>query len=843
MPAGETQRHIIPSFAANKNHISFAGSLGIIIITVKKIAIKKILIWTAGTIGTAAVIGVFGYVYLSRNLPTVGEITTHELIESTKIFDRTGEKLVYEIHGEEKRTYLPPEGIPDILRQATLAIEDSGFYEHSAFDVRGTLRALWVDIKKGYRAQGGSTITQQVAKNSFLTPEKSIIRKVKELILAFRLEQIYTKDEILNLYLNQIPYGQNAYGIEAASQTYFGKPAKEVSLSEAAMLAAIPQAPSYYSPWGSHTIELEQRRQYVLSQMRSLGYIDEQQYQSAADNKPEVMEQPKTASFALAPHFVMEVQEYLNDKYGEDFVSKAGLKVITTLDADLQELANTAVSEGGDRNTELYSGHNTALIAMDPKTGQVLALVGSKDYFKKPEPEGCDEGSTCRFEGNFNVITQGLRQPGSSFKPFAYMEALIKGLTPDTILFDVPTEFAAGNPSCPAIPDYNNSDPQCYHPENFDHIFQGPITLKESLAESINVTAVKTLYLAGLDDTISFAEKLGLTTLSDRSRLGLSMVLGGGEVRPIEMAEAYSVIANDGVRNPYTLILKVEDKNGKVLEEFRDNSERVVEANYARLISDILSDRNLRSPLFQSSLNLTGVPGYQIALKTGTTNNYVDAWTFGYTPNLVVGVWAGNNNRYPLQQRGSSILAAVPMWHDFFSEAVKLRPNEPFPKPEPQGTSIPILRGELDRANPHNILFYLNRLNDPQYPNWEAGVQDWLRTHILPETSVPTYSYAEGDSPDSAGNGLKIEFTNLRNGDFVTNDPLVQVKITSGSDINQVEVYINDRLADVVSGNIGKIANYQKVFSINDFKSQNKIVIKASDTSGNTSEKELIIYR
>jgi len=806
----------------------------------KKIPIKKILIWTGGGIGTAAVICLFGYFYLSRNLPTVGEITTHELVESTKIFDRTGEKLIYEIHGEEKRTYLPPEGIPDVMRQATLAIEDSGFYEHAAFDFRGTLRALWVDIQKGYRAQGGSTITQQVAKNSFLTPEKSIIRKIKELILAFRLEKVYTKDEILNLYLNQIPYGQNAYGIEAASQTYFGKPAKEVSLAEAAMLATIPQAPSYYSPWGSHTIELEQRRQYVLSQMKSLGYIDDQQYQSAAATKPEVMEQPKTASFALAPHFVMEVQEYLNNKYGEDFVSKAGLKVITTLDADLQELANTAVSKGGDRNTELYSGHNTALIAMDPKTGQVLALVGSKDYFKDPEPEGCVEGSTCRFEGNFDVITQGLRQPGSSFKPFAYMNALIKGLTPDTILFDVPTEF---NANCPAIPNYSSEDTTCYHPENFDHIFQGPITLKESLAESINVTAVKTLYLAGLDDTIAFAEKLGLTTLSDRSRIGLSLVLGGGEVRPIEMAEAYSVIANDGVRNPYTFILKVEDKEGKTLEEFKDNSERVVEANHTRLISDILSDRNLRSPLFQSSLNLTGVPGYQIALKTGTTNNYVDAWTFGYTPNLIAGVWAGNNNRYPLQQSGSSILAAIPMWHDFFAGAVELRPNEPFPKPEPQGTSIPVLRGELDRANPHNILYYLGRLNDPQYFNWETGVQEWLRTHVLPEISIPTYSYAEGENPGSVGNGVRVEFIGLKSGDFITNNPFIQASITSGVNISQIEVYINDRLADVVSGNLGTSSNYQKIFSIGEFKNQNKIVIKASDSAGNTGEKELIIYR
>jgi len=809
----------------------------------RKIPIKKILIWIAGAIGTAAVIGVLGYVYLSRNLPTVGEIVTHELTESTKIFDRTGETLLYEIHGEERRTYLPPEEIPDVLRQATVAVEDSGFYEHAAFDFRGTLRALWVDIVKGYRAQGGSTITQQVAKNSFLTPEKSLVRKIKELILAFRLEKVYTKDEILNLYLNQVPYGQNAYGVEAASQTYFGKSAKELNLAEAAMLAAIPQAPSYYSPWGSHTIELEERRKYVLSQMRNLGMIDEQQYDFAIQNKPVVMEQPKTASFALAPHFVMEVQEYLNNKYGEDFVSKAGLKVITTLDADLQKLANTAVEEGGDRNTELYSGHNAALIAMDPKTGQVLALVGSKNYFDPPEPEGCTEGSTCRFEGNFDVITQGLRQPGSSFKPFAYMEAFIKGFTPDTILFDVPTEFST-NPVCPSTPDYNDERTQCYHPQNFDHIFRGPITMKESLAQSINLTAVKTLYLAGFNDTINLAEKFGITSFSDRSRLGLSLVLGGGEVHPIELAQAYSVIANDGVGNPYTFILEVKDNNGKTLEEYKDHSERLVEANYTRLISDVLSDRDLRAPLYQSSLNLTGVPGYQIAMKTGTTNNYVDAWTFGYTPNLVVGVWAGNNNRYPLQQRGSSILAAVPMWHDFISGAVKLRPNEPFPKPEPQGTTIPVLRGELDRENPHNILFYLNRLTDPQYLNWETGVQNWLRNNVLPDVSTPTYSYAEGEEPSvTSGNGPKIEFLGVKNGDFITNDLDLELKLTSNVNVAQIEVYINDQLRDIIVGGMGNTVNYQKVFSEDELKSQNKITLKATDSVGVVSEAGIIVYK
>jgi len=812
--------------------------------SVNKTIIKKISIWVGGIIITSTVVGLFGFLYLSRNLPTVGEITSQELIESTKIYDRSGERLIYEIHGEEKRTYLSAEEIPDIIRQATLAVEDSGFYEHGAFDIKSTLRALLVDIREGYRAQGGSTITQQVAKNSFLTSEKTIIRKVKELILAYRIEQAYTKDEILNLYLNQIPYGQNAYGIEAATQIYFGKPAKDLNLAEASMLAAIPQASSYYSPWGSHIKELEDRRQFILLRMKSLGMIDEDQYNTALTVRPEVMPQPKTASFALAPHFIIEVQEYLNDKYGEDFVLKAGLKVITTLDVELQELANTAAKEGGDRNTELYSGHNSAIIAMDPKNSQVLAMVGSKDYFTEPEPAGCIEGSTCRFEGNFNVITQGLRQPGSSFKPFAYMASFMEGFTPDTILFDVPTEFSANNPDCPLIPDYNIDLPQCYHPQNFDGVFRGPITMKESLAESINITAVKTLYLSGFENTIRLAEKLGLTTLKDRSRIGLSLVLGGGEIKPIEMAEAYSVIANDGIRNPRTYILRVEDKNGKILEEFKDRSERVVDANYTRLISDILSDVNLRAPLFQSSLNLTRVPGYQIAMKTGTANNYVDVWTFGYTPNLVVGVWAGNNNRYPLQQRGSSLLAAVPMWHAFISEAVLLRPNEPFPKPEAISTSIPMLRGELDRENPHNILFYLNKLSDPQFINWETGVQNWLKSNILPDISLPSYSYSEGETqPGIVGSGPRITISGPMNGDIITSDPLIYAKIVSGSQLIKIELYINNNLAETVTDINGTEFDYLRMIPFGSLSSQNRITIKAFDSSGLSGESSVIIYK
>jgi len=806
--------------------------------------IKKVFIWIIGVIITVIIVGVFGYIYLIRNLPATGEIVNLELIESTKIFDRTGEKLLYEIHTEKKRTIIDAEDMPDVIRNATVAVEDSRFFEHPAFDIRGIIRAVLVGIRDGRFTQGGSTITQQVAKNSFLTPERSIIRKIKELILAFRLEQIFTKDEILTLYLNQIPYGHNAYGIEAASQMFFGKSARYLSLSEAAMLAAIPQAPSYFSPWGRHTAELEQRRHHILYRMKDVGMIDEQQYQSALQDKPLVKDRPKTATLAFAPHFVAEVQKYLNEKYGEDFVARAGLRVITTLHADIQTIANDVISRGAQRNTELYAGHNAALIALDPQNGQILALVGSKDYFGQSEPEGCIEGDNCRFEGNFNVITQGLRQPGSAFKPFVYLEAFRRGFTPDTIVFDSLTEFAAGNPNCPPIPNLNFSSPQCYHPQNFNRLFQGPMTLKEALAESTNIPAVKTLYLAGLNNVIQLSELLGITTFYDVARIGLSLALGGGEVRPIELAEAYAVIANDGVRNPSTFILKIEDRNGEIIEQFQDKSERIIDANYTRLVNDILSDRNLRLPLFRGSIRLTEVEGHQIAIKTGTSDNYVDVWAFGYTPNLVAGVWAGNNNRHPLEQRGSSILAATPMWHDFFSQAVKLRDNEFFIKPTPQATAIPRLRGELNRENPRNILFYLNRLTDPQFINWETSVQHWLKNNVLPETLLPTHSYAEGEeTPIVIGSGPRINILNIKNGDFITTDLVLQTRILSEVNIQQIQVYINNQIVDTQIGNFGKNINYQQTFPLNKFVGQNKIIIKAVDSNQNTGEETLIIYR
>ena len=684
-------------------------------------------------IAVAAVFFVLSWLAkLAKDLPNPEQFVSRQIDQSTKIYDRTGKVLLYEVYGEEKRTVIPFNEIPDYIKKATLTIEDRGFYEHDAFDWRAIIRAMTVNIVKGRVVQGGSTITQQLAKNAFLNPDRTMTRKAKELILAYWIEKQYSKDEILNLYLNQIPYGSNVYGIEAAAQTFLGKPAKDLSLAEAAVLAALPKAPSYYSPWGSHKDELSQRKNYILDQMLRLGFIDEEE-KTRSQGVELKFTRPNIGSIK-APHFTMMVRDYLNNKYGEDVVEKGGLKVITTLDWKLQEIAEATIEEGAERNSQLYQGKNAALVAQDPKTGQILALVGSKDYY---ETDGVD--------GNFNVATDGLRQPGSTIKPIAYVTAFQKGYKPETVVFDLPTEFSTYRVLCPLINiNFSNSDRNCFHPQNFDHVFRGPVTLKEALAQSINVPAVKTLYLAGLNDTIQTAKNFGINTLTDPSRYGLSLVLGGGEVKLIEMVGAYSVFSQNGVRHNQSIILQLENSKGEVLEKFNDAATKVIEEEYALLINEILSDPEARRPLFQNSANLTIFPDRAVALKTGTTDDYKDAWTIGYTPSLTVGVWAGNNNNKPMQKNAGSLLAALPIWHSFISKIIENFPVEEFKKTEltdGDDPDKPMINGQyFTAAGVHNILYYIDKNNplgptpsnpqdDSQFLNWELPVEEWLKTN------------------------------------------------------------------------------------------------------------------
>ena len=719
---------------------------------------KKIILWL---LAIFFIIGVASFLYIAKDLPNPKELEERQITESTKIYDRTGQVILYDIHGEEKRTVIAFNEIPDSIKNATIAVEDANFYHHFGLDFKGIARAVWGVITGNRSAGGGSTITQQFIKKSFFSDKRSYIRKFKEWILALELEIKYSKDEILGFYLNQIPYGSNAYGIEAAAQTFFNKPAKDLTLAESALLVSLPQAPTYYSPFGSHPEELRNRQEYVLNRMTELGYISSNEAETAKQEELKFVYRPNAIK---APHFVMYIKEYLEEKYGADAVEKTGLKVYTTLDWDMQQAAEKIISDGAASNEKKYRAGNAALVALDPKTGQILTMVGSRDYFD------------IEHDGNVNVTIRP-RQPGSSFKPFAYVTAFANGYTPDTILFDLKTEF---NPNCSADANsqYDQYGIACYNPGNYDDKFRGPVTARQALAQSLNIPAVQMLYLAGINDTIKTAKAMGINLASQY--YGLSLVLGGGEVKLLEQTAAYGVFAAEGVKHAKTAILKIEKSNGEILEEYKDESEKVLEPQLTRLISNILSDNNARAPVFGTASPLY-FPERQVAAKTGTTEQYRDAWTMGYTPSLVVGLWVGNNNNTPMSKAGAGISAAGPLWHNFIKQAYELKskkdcqPNEfclppdpeQFTKPQPIVANKAILNGsyinttivkinkisgalatdatppeliaEVPYKEVHNILYYCrkddplgsapgNPTDDPQYFNWEEGVKNWLKT-------------------------------------------------------------------------------------------------------------------
>lgn len=628
---------------------------------------KSPLLWVVSFFGWGILLGVIGgtflFFYFLGDLPRPEDFNEKKLVESTKIYDRTGEILLYEMYGEEKRTVIPFDEIPDHLKKAIIATEDSNFYRHFGIDPRALIRSLIADIRIGKPMYGGSTITQQLIRSSYLTAKKSVRRKVREIVLALELELRYSKDDIFFFYLNQVPFGNNAYGVEAASQTYFAKPVKDISLPEAAVLAAIIQRPSFYGDPQNRN-DLLARKNYVLERMQEEGYITQEEKEAA--QRQEIAFQAIRQSLR-APHFVLYVRDYLLEKYGEDFLKENGLKVFTTLDWKLQQLAEKVVKDGAERN-KAFNAHNAALVALNPKNGQILAMVGSKDYFGKSE--GCTPGYGCLFDPQVNVATYYIgRQPGSAFKPFVYATAFKKGYKENTIVVDEPTNFGiyGGKP---------------YMPQNYDGRFRGPVTLKAALAQSLNVPSVKVLaYLAGLEDSIKTAQEMGISTLTKPpSFYGLSLVLGGGEVKLLDMVSAYGVFAQEGLKASPSAILRIEDQQGNILEENNKTPERVLETRVARMINDILSDNNARAPVFGPNSSLY-IPGYQVAAKSGTTQDFKDGWVIGYTPSLVVGVWAGNNNSAPMS-KDPAVITAGPIWQQFMIEALWNFPKENFSPPE-----------------------------------------------------------------------------------------------------------------------------------------------------------------
>ena len=622
--------------------------------------------------------GAFLFVVYARDLPRPEKFTESEVFESTKIYDRTGQVLLYEVFGEEKRTAVPITSISDYLKNGVIATEDADFYNHFGVSIPGTLRSVLADLKLGSPAYGGSTITQQLIRSTFLTPTKTISRKIKEIVLSIELDRRYPKEQILEWYLNQIPFGRNTYGAEAASQAYFKKSASEISLAQAAVLAAVIQAPSYLSPDGSHKDELLARKDYVLDRMAITGYITKEQAEEA---KKEEIKFEKPIYTLKAPHFTLWVLSSLEEKYGESLREK-GLKVYTTLDWDLQQKAEASV-EAGAKNNRALKAYNAALVASDPKTGEILSMVGSADFWGDPYPEGCVSGYDCLFDPWFNAAvgtrTNPGRQPGSSFKPFVYAAAFEKGYNSLTTVVDELTDFGV----------YGGTH---YIPQNYDGLFRGEVTLRSSLAQSLNIPAVKTLLnLAGLDDSIKTAQNMGITTLTPPYYP--SIVLGGWEVKLVDMVAAYGVFANEGLQVPPVSILKIEDRNGNIIEENKKTPKRVLSVNSARLISDILSDNEARAPIFGYNSNLY-YPGYDVAVKTGTTQDYKDGWMMGYTPFISLGVWVGNNNAIPMAQEPGTVMAG-PIFHSFMAKVLAshakenfIYPELPVQPPNESGTSI-----------------------------------------------------------------------------------------------------------------------------------------------------------
>lgn len=767
------------------------------------------------------------YTYgLLKDLPDPEKITERKVIESTRIYDRTGKVLLYEIHGEEKRTKISLKDVPEHVKNAALAAEDVNFYKHPGLDWRGIIRAAAKNILGGdLYSQGGSTITQQLVKNSLLGSEKTFRRKIREQFMAVLLERRYSKDEILELYLNQIPYGSNAYGIASAAETYFSKQVRELTLNEAATLASLPKAPTYYSPYGSHREELATRRNWVLDHMTKAGFVSEEEAERAKKETPEFVLQKQNIK---APHFVMFVKEYLDEKYGEEVVEQNGLRVITSLDWKLQEAAEGFVREGAEKNEKSVEASNAALVAVDPITGEILSMVGSRDYWTDPKPKGCRAGVNCKVDPQVNV-TLRARQPGSAFKPFVYATALKKGYTPETVLFDAPTEF---NPLCnydgvpgPLVKDIKD----CYHPQNYDGKFRGPVSIRQALAQSLNVPSVKLLYLAGVQDSIKTARDLGISTLNNPENYGLALVLGGAEVNLLEMTSAFGIFSQEGIRHPSTAILKIEDANGKILEEKNTASTPVLDTEVSIIINDLLSDNLSRIPVFSPTSSLY-FPGREVAAKTGTTQDFRDAWVIGYTPSLAVGVWVGNNDNTPMNKNALSVMVAAPIWHKFLEFAISNSPPESFNKPSPKQTESPVLKGlyrsgpivKIDKiskklATPYTpidlteetsfgdiktILTLINK-NDPQgvrqegqedvqTKNWQTAIDEWLKKNPLIQKEPPK----ETDDIHIPEKTPRLSFVSPPDGINSVEKLEISVKARYFFPLKEVSLFVDDELVE-----------------------------------------------
>ncbi len=744
-------------------------------------------------------------------LPDISTFEARQIANSSKITDRTGQIVLYDVHQSVRRTEVDLPNMGDNIQNAVVSIEDHDFYQHIGIRPTSILRAIFINITHVGYAQGGSTITQQIIKNTLLNGDKSVVRKLKEWVLAVRLERQFSKQQILGIYLNDAPMGGTIYGMEAASEAFYSTPVKNIDVAQAAYLAAMLPAPTYYSPFGLHKSALDARKNLVLEKMNEYGYITTDQMNAAKNEQ--VAFSNGGVNGIKAPHFVFYLLDQLEQKYGKDVMENGGYTIKTTLDYDLQQKAESIVATQVAANDKAYNASNSGLVAIDPTTGQILAMVGSRNYFDKT------------IDGAYNVAT-AQRQPGSSFKPFVYATAFEKGYTPDTVVFDVPTEFSTDcSASEQPLAGYSAKD--CYHPSNFDNKFKGPISLRSAIAESRNVPSVKLEYLVGVQNAVDTAHSMGITTLTDPSQIGLSLVLGGGEVTLLDMTGAYGVFANSGVRNPTTGILEVDDHQGNVLEQYQPNPTTVMDKNIALTMNDVLADAQARIPTFGTTL--ITIPG--VAVKTGTTNNDRDAWTVGYTPNMSVGVWSGNNDNTPMRSGGSAI--SGPTWKAFMQYALTKYPQVPFEQPVPDptySTLKPILRGiwsgnesvKIDKitglratdstppeaieekviTDVHDILYWVNKSDprgpvpsnpssDPEYRLWEPAVQTWWANNASKYPNVSTADVPSTYDANGATTPSTLTLSGINDTMNLGDNAEISVTTTSQYPLTSVDVLID----------------------------------------------------
>lgn len=861
-----------------------------VVLIQRKYASKKLMLLTY--LATATLVGIVGFFVLamvvfavySYQLPSPDKLLNRSQELSTRILDRNG-KPIYEVYGEKNRELIQLKDIGLNLQHATLATEDADFYSHSGFSPRGMIRAL-KNTFFGGDLQGGSTLTQQVVKNTLLSQERTITRKLKELVLALQLESKYSKDEILQMYLNETPYGGQNYGVLTASKAFFNKEPKDLTLAEAAYIAGVPQSPSVYSYYSSDPSKGLARKDYVLYLMNVRGwmgsdgkryYISDEEYEGA--KKEELKFERAHASF-LAPHFVFYVKELLAQKYGEDRVEGGGLIVTTTLDLTVQELAEKIVKEEVAKAKNLDVG-NGAMVVIDPKTGQILAMVGSKDYFGDPEPKDCVSGATgpgsCVFDPNLNVAL-ALRQPGSSIKPITYATMLSQGYTASYPFMDVPTTFE------------NMAGQLVYKPTNYDGTFRGPMSLRKSLGNSLNIPAVKALKIVGISNMIDQAKKMGITSFSRPEGYGLALTLGGGETKLLEMTGAFSVFPAKGMFRSPEALLEVRDAGGAMLYKWVDTGgTRALSEEVAFLISDILSDDGARSEAFGFG-SLLNIPGHEVAVKTGTTDDKRDNYAMGFTPYVVVGIWVGNNNNDKMDPYLSSgITGATPIYNRFMKEYIKMyygndskKPVEKFEPPKNvKKMEIDKLTGMLpfgeyekrqewfiNGTEPTAVSDWYQRLEvckvdgkianeackeagktkqktyikiKAELPEWQDAVDNWVAENYkdddtyFPPTSTSRLSF--DDDGKASGDKIFAEIIGFSDGQTVPLEFRLKVDAWSEDDITQVSIYMDDgKVTDDGSFPYG----YNFVFKPADA-GEKEFRVKARDKNGRTAEDKITL--